>query len=335
MAINKNALLRYKVLDKCFRNNGRRYYIEDLLNEVNDALLEENPTSSGIQLRQLREDFRVMKSESGFNAPIEAVRDGKKAYYIYSEKDFSINNSPLNETEIGQLKNAISLLRKFEGRQEFEFLNELGPILNDRIGKIEHSQPIIGFDSNLDYKGNQHIPDLFNAILNKRVIELIYQPFKGESYLVTCHPYYLKQYNNRWFLFGRNEQNDHNQWNFPLDRIESMKELDSIYRDNTTDWEDYFTDIVGVTRASSELQEVILEFSSGQIPYVQTKPIHPSQKEKIQETGKMRVTIHVIPNYELESLILSFGENVKVISPDYLSIKIAERLGGAFDQYRF
>ena len=90
MAINKNAFLRYKVLDQCFRNNGRRQYIEDLLNEVNDALSDENPNSSGIQLRQLREDFRVMKSEAGFNAPIEAIRDGKKAYYVYSEKDFSI-----------------------------------------------------------------------------------------------------------------------------------------------------------------------------------------------------------------------------------------------------
>ena len=333
MAINKNAFLRYKVLDQCFRNNGRRYYIEDLLNEVNDALSDENPNSSGIQLRQLREDFRVMKSEAGFNAPIEAIRDGKKAYYVYSEKDFSINNSPLNDTEIGQLKNAISLLRKFEGRQEFEFLNELGPILNDRIGKIDHSQPIIGFDSNLDYVGNHHIPDLFNAILNKRVLELVYKPFKGDSYVVTCHPYYLKQYNNRWFLFGRNEQNEHNQWNFPLDRIESIKELDKQYLTDSTDWEDYFFDIIGVTRTLSELQEVVLEFGSNQVPYVQTKPLHPSQKIKIQETGEMLVTIKVIPNFELEALILSFGDNIKVVSPESIKLKLFERLKIALKQY--
>lgn len=333
MAINKNALLRYKVLDKCFRNNGRRYYIEDLLMEVNDALLDENPNSSGIQLRQLREDFRVMKSEAGFNAPIEAIRDGKKAFYVYSEKDFSINNSPLNETEMGQLKNAISLLRKFEGRQEFEWLNELGPILNDRIGQVDHSKPIIGFDSNLDYTGNQYVPELFNAILNKRVLELVYKPFKGNSYVVTCHPYYLKQYNNRWFLFGRNEQNNHNQWNFPLDRIETITELDQPYLTDSTDWEDYFFDIIGVARKQDEVQEVVLEFGAEQIPYVQTKPIHPSQKGKIQETGKLHVTIKVIPNFELEALILSYGDNVKVISPESIKIKLFERLQMALKQY--
>ena len=64
MAINRNAFLRYKVLDQCFRNNGRRYYIEDLLNEVNDALSDDNPYSSGIQLRQLREDLKGGKSLS-------------------------------------------------------------------------------------------------------------------------------------------------------------------------------------------------------------------------------------------------------------------------------
>jgi len=333
MAINRNAFLRYKVLDQCFRNNGRRYYIEDLLNEVNDALSDDNPYSSGIQLRQLREDLRFMKSEAGFNAPIEAIRDGKKAYYVYYDKDFSINNSPLNDTEIGQLKNAISLLRKFEGRQEFEFLNELGPILNDRIGKIDHSKPIIGFDSNLDYVGNHHIPDLFNAILNKRVLELVYKPFKGDSYVVTCHPYYLKQYNNRWFLFGRNEQNEHNQWNFPLDRIESIKELDKQYLTDSTDWEDYFFDIIGVTRTLNELQEVVLEFGSNQVPYVQTKPLHPSQKIKIQETGEMLVTIKVIPNFELEALILSFGDNIKVVSPESIKLKLFERLTLALEKY--
>ena len=333
MAINKNAFLRYKILDKCFRNNGRRYYIEDLLNEINIALFEENPNSTGIQIRQLRDDIRVMKSEAGFNAPIEAIRDGKKTFYVYSDKEFSINNSPLNETEIGQLKNAISLLRKFEGRQEFEFLNELGPILNDHIGKMEQSQPIIGFDSNLDYSGNNHIPKIFNAIINRRVIELTYKPFTGASYILNCHPYYLKQYNNRWFLFGRNEQLSHNQWNFPLDRIESIKELNLEYQKDETNWEDYFYDIIGVTRTVNDLQEVILEFSQEQIPYIQTKPLHPSQKTKMQDSGKMQVSISVIPNFELESLILSFGEKAKVISPEYLSIKIYGRMQNAANQY--
>jgi predicted DNA-binding transcriptional regulator YafY len=234
---------------------------------------------------------------------------------------------------MGQLKNAISLLRKFEGRQEFEWLNELGPILNDRLGQTENTQPIIGFETNLDYTGSVHIPELFNAILNKRVIEFVYKPFTGNSFIVTCHPYYLKQYNNRWFLFGRNEVLNHDQWNFPLDRIESIREIEFPYSKDTTDWEDYFYDIIGVARTAAELQEIVLEFASTQVPYIQTKPLHPSQRTKMLESGNMVVTLKLIPNYELEKEILSFGQFVKVLEPLELKQKMKQRIADQLNNY--
>jgi len=46
--------------------------------------------------------------------------------------------------------------------------------------------------------------------------------------------------------------------------------------------------------------------------------LHPSKKSE-WANNKLRVTIEVIPNYELESLILSFGENVRVKKPDNLA----------------
>ena len=60
MPINKNAVIRYNVLDKCLSNPGRRYFFDDLMEKVNDALLDDDPNSSGIRVRQLREDIRFM-----------------------------------------------------------------------------------------------------------------------------------------------------------------------------------------------------------------------------------------------------------------------------------
>ena len=40
MPINKNALLRYQILDRCFSDRHRRYEIEDLVDKVNEALLD-------------------------------------------------------------------------------------------------------------------------------------------------------------------------------------------------------------------------------------------------------------------------------------------------------
>ncbi len=43
MSIIKNALLRYQTLDRCFKNTGRSYLIDELLEEVNQVLIDENP----------------------------------------------------------------------------------------------------------------------------------------------------------------------------------------------------------------------------------------------------------------------------------------------------
>jgi hypothetical protein len=42
MSINKNALFRYQILVRCFRNSGRAYTIDDLLELVNDKLTDDD-----------------------------------------------------------------------------------------------------------------------------------------------------------------------------------------------------------------------------------------------------------------------------------------------------
>ena len=96
MATNKNALIRYKVLDNCFRNPGRKYFIEDLMEECEKVLIEINPDSGGISSRQIFDDINFIESNEGWQAEIERHRDGKRVYYRYSDTSFSINNMPLN-----------------------------------------------------------------------------------------------------------------------------------------------------------------------------------------------------------------------------------------------
>jgi predicted DNA-binding transcriptional regulator YafY len=320
MAITRNAWLRYKVLDRCLGNSGRKYTFDDLKEEIDAALIEIDPDYEGISVRQLRKDLQFLQSDAGYNAPIELIIDGRQRYYRYTER-FSIHQNPLNETEYRQLQQAISTLRNFEGRQEFEWMNEIGPIIEDKVGQLDHKS-IIGYDTNLDYSGADNIPVLFTSILNKRVLNFIYNPFNGEPKEVTCHPYYLKQFNNRWFLFGRHAELDNDQWNFPLDRIESITETDLIYEKDKTDWEDYFYDIIGVTRPERKLEEIKLLVSIDRLPYIRTKPLHPSQKIRSTEDGLDLIVINVIPNLELIAMILSFGKDIELLEPKWLREKI-------------
>jgi len=330
MSVNKNALIRYQVLDRCFRNTGRLYFWEDLLEECNKALFEFDSKNEGIKRRQLFDDMRFMESEQGWSVPLARVRKGRRVYYRYENLDFSINNQPLNDSEAEQIKSALQILSRFSGSPQFEWVNELIPRLESKFGLIERKKEVIKFESNVDLKGLNHLTPLFNAIINERVLSVKYKDFKSsEAYEVTFHPYYLKQYNNRWFAFGLNPYKGAPNWNLALDRILEISETNLEYEASQTDWEEYFYDLVGVSRPMGlEPQEIILKFSPEVSPYVITKPIHPSQKSKNGPTG-LEVRIKVIPNFELQKLILSYGEQVEVISPTDLRECISNRLTSA------
>ena len=43
MSSNKNALIRYKTIDRCLRNKYKKYTLEDLIEECSEALFEFAP----------------------------------------------------------------------------------------------------------------------------------------------------------------------------------------------------------------------------------------------------------------------------------------------------
>lgn len=336
MATNKNAFIRYKILDNCFRNSGRRYFIEDLIEACDRTLLEIDPKSKGISRRQLFDDIAFMESGEGWSIELERLRDGKKVYYRYVDMNFSINNMPLNEVEINQLKAAVDILSQFKGMPQFEWVNELVPKLQQGIISDDASATIIEFDSNQYLKGIEHLGHLHNAIFYKKVLTISYQPFENATpFDVVIHPYFLKQYNNRWFLFGYNPENKKYDWNLAIDRIVSIKEIKEKYHKNTSiQWHEYFEDIIGVTKPNEAiLENVILHFTGKTGKYMETKPIHGSQKSKWLDEQTLEISLQIIINYEFERLILSYADSVIVKQPKSFAKAIKNRIKTAYHNY--
>lgn len=100
MAQNKNAQIRYKALDKCFSNQFKRYFIQDLIDYCSSVFSNHYGTESSVSRRQIIDDMNFMKSEAGYDAPIESYKDGRKVYYRYSDPEFSILKTPLNPAEL-------------------------------------------------------------------------------------------------------------------------------------------------------------------------------------------------------------------------------------------
>jgi predicted DNA-binding transcriptional regulator YafY len=334
MAITKNALIRYRTLDKCFSNFGRKFSNEDLLEACNNALYEFNFSSDGIKKRQLFEDIKFMESAQGWEIPLQRNKEGRNVFYRYETKDYSINNQPINDFEIEKLKSALLVLSRFKGMPQFEWVNELILKLQQAFNLDANKQEIISFDAN-EYLKNIHlIGDLFNAIIYQKVLELEYQKFDNQnSKTFEFHPYYLKQYNNRWFIIGRFPKYE-NLTHFAIDRIVQFQESDVKYLTTNINFNDYFEDVIGISKPKkTTIEKVVLLATSDLKPYIVTKPIHGSQKKISDDSNGYLFSIEVYINFELENLMLSYGETLKIIEPKSLQETIKNRLLKNLENY--
>ncbi len=325
-------MIRYQVLDRCFSNWARNFYIEDLIEACNKALYDyTGDEKSSIQRRQIFNDISFMESAAGWEIPLERIVDGKRKYYRYSDKNFTINNQPLSKAELDQLKEATYTLARFKGVPSFEWVEEIISKLEDKFQLVGNSASVIDFEQNIYLKGLEYLSPLFNSIVNKQCLRVTYRNFKGEDFVWDIHPYYIKQYNTRWFLLALNEKYQ-SITNIPLDRIEDCTPIGLKYKPTDIDFNEYFDDVIGVTiPRDASVEKIKLKFSPHRFSYITSKPLHESMKSI--DKDNCIISINVIPNNELISLILSFGSDVEVLEPISLREEIAKIVKENYKKY--
>ncbi|WP_027378216.1 helix-turn-helix transcriptional regulator [Chryseobacterium daeguense] len=330
MSSNKNALIRYKTLDKCLKNKYRKYTLEDLIDECSEALFEFEGKESFVSKRTVQLDLQNMRSEKfGYEAPIEVY---EKKYYRYSDPDYSIHNISVNESDLKAMNNAVQILKQFKDFSMFKEMNGVIQKLEDSIHSTSQKS-IIHLDKNEQLKGLEHIDILYESILNKKVLKILYKSFTAkESNIYVVHPQLLKEFNNRWFLICLHKGK---MYNLALDRMESITVEENLeYIDHHLDGDEYFKDIVGVTVSDTmKPRNVVFFVDSSNAPYVKTKPLHKSQ-EIVSEDEKGTVfKICVQLNYELERLLLGFGDCLIVYKPRRLRLRLEEKFKAGSRNY--
>ncbi len=327
MPVNKNALLRFQILDRCFRGGRNRLDTRELLDHVNRELIRKD--AKAISRRQFYDDIKLIEKIVDERIFLQSKKDGRRNFLHYSDPDYSIFNLPLLPEEEELLEPALAMLASVAGAPQFESVKDLLPKIRSRLGYKETGDDILFVDSNPELKGLGYLKTLYFAIRSRNVVKIRYKSFKSQQSLMTrFHPQILKQFNNRWFVLGRDDVNRDRIQNFALDRIEHIESDTAEYLPSSTDWTTYFEEIIGVTNEETEPVAVIrLEFQETRFNYVRTKPLHGSQTEN----GNV-VTIKVKHNRELETLILSFGDDVRVLEPASLRTRIASRWAAALSQ---
>ena len=210
--------------------------------------------------------------------------------------------------------------------------------LEDRVNMAkEKSHPVIFFDKNDKLKGLEFIEPLHSAILAKRPLKINYQSFRARfPTALIFHPYALKEFNNRWFVYG-NKPKDTYVVNLALDRIVSLEEAPGVEFIENSEFnpETWFDDLVGVTKFPTDKCEKVRFWASPlEAPYIKTKPIHNSQKViELNRDGSAIFEIDVIVNRELVRLIFGYAEGLKVLSPRKLQNMIKKHFRMGLENY--
>ncbi len=333
MPQTKQPFYRLEIIHGLIR--ARRYGKRKMLERLNDIL--ETQGHSTISSRTLNNDLNELERLGA-----RIIRPtAQESYYQYAES-FYLSGVELDEEKILAIEQAIQILQR-SGITSVS--DELRRILQEnRDAKLLHNQhPIpayISFEDHNRAQGSQHLIALTDAILLHIVLEIHYKPFLKEPETLRFHPYYLKEHRNRWFVLGwHNEKNT--LYTLALDRIEKIKPMiwdNYVYQLPTErfDPNNYFENLIGVTHFKDATPEkIIINVARETAPYIRTKELHKSMVI-IEEypDGSLDAQIEVEVNYELISLLLSYGEGLTVMQPNRLRAEIIKKLELSLAKYQ-
>ena len=348
MKNHNNAYIRYRALDACFRNRRKRYYIDDLLEAVNEVLYDYNGTS--IEERQLYKDIRDMEREAvngGSDVTIDRIQDGKRKFLRYSDPNFTLFEPSITQEEAQLLSDTVQLLSRFKGFPQYDWLDETLARLRQTFQLDDEVAGKVSFQQNPYLSGLKWFGQLFDAIVKKEVLNVTYHHFGKKPRVRQVHPYQLRQSGNRWYLVGFEERlaARHPLVMLPIDRIDEVEEVQVVrevqgkeddykrvegvrFREKPADLDidDYFYDIVGVSlNPESEPERIVLKVGYPDAEYLNTKPLHGSQHLVERTNEGMTFELKVIPNEEFMQQLLTYMHNGEVVRPKKLKKAIYER----------
>ena len=328
MPVNKDAMARYRIIDRMLADPHKDYTTRD----IEKAVARECPK---VTTRMIQKDIKALE-EAPFDKKMLRGKGGRGTVR-YEDQSTPLFYQELTSDEEDILREALGSLGQFEGLENFKWLENLKKRLDIPGGKKE--RPIISFARNDILQIPENLLGyLYSAISRRKVIRFGYRRFQnaGQPYSpVTVYPYQLRQYNNRWFLLCNPIGNEEHPfepesiYTYALDRmdgkVEYVEELPFI--DTPVDIDARFDEIIGVTYKNVKQEDIYFAVKPEAVGYVLTKYLHPSQDELNPEAEKEYkarypslkdckfFVINCRPNVELYALFASYRDTVIIVDP--------------------
>jgi predicted DNA-binding transcriptional regulator YafY len=320
MASGNNADLRFKIIDKCLTNKTKRYWsaVELIAAFAAKDIL--------VELRTLKYDIENMRYDErlGFMAPI-SYSNLHRGYY-YTDPEYSIHKLKLSQENLRALSLALNILRQFKGiRMVKEFESALDKILK-LVSHLDvpQTESVITLDTAPYNKSLEYFDIVLKSVHEQQALEIIYQKHSKESNKHKFHPYVVVGYKGFWYVLGYSE-NRKGIITLGLDRFKEVAVADIPFIKNTLlKPEEHFRHTIGITSTPGPPENIELLFSPTQANYIKTQHLHHTQEIINDDEKGLHIRVKLKPNYELNSLLLSFGHEVEVLKPLSLRKKMIE-----------
>lgn len=318
MPIHKNAIIRYRTIDRCLRNTEKSWTWKTLAEECSQEIYLATGKNFALSERTIKGDISTMRNSDilGYFAPIEYDRQAKS--YRYADTSFSIIESPINQNDQDKLSQALEILEQLGGLKE---ILGIQPIISKLQRSVynqseNNSGKVILFDQQTEASGQQWLYRLFRSIVDKKAVSIVYQKFGKEKKSYLLSPHLLKEYQKRWYLISYSH-GDKSMRTYALDRIVMVKEsLSQFHYEESFDGAKYFNNVVGVGLVNNgDIEEIKFKATGVQLDYLKTRPLHKSQVLLKQEKDFAVFQINVVINYELISEIFSYQQHLEILSP--------------------
>ena len=338
MPANKYALIRYRTIDRCLRNEGRPFPSkEELRLACEEALF--GSEGDRISTSTIEKDLNAMRYDGalGYHAPIAYHRD-ERGYY-YEDEDFSIDNLQLNDEELDAIRFAARTLIQYRNVPLFSQFGQAIGKIDDRLRMAPdldtaELDSVVQFESAMATRGSEHLSPLLQAIKANQVVAITYRKFQAAGAdTLSIHPYLLKEYRNRWYVIAWNpEREDYRTYG--LDRVELVEHEDQYFSvRNDFDADLFFKHSFGISKSTEAPQDVRVRCNALEYEYLSAQPVHASQKLLHIEGDQYELQLHVLITYELVHFLLGLGAAIEVLAPESLRLKMEDAHRAALDRY--
>ena len=345
-------LSRIRIIDELFSSEvGKTFSSEEIIEHVisKNSDWNYNRFKLARDINFLRQDKNVALKEELCSSTRNKKGGRPIKKYGYGDNDSSVFHDSLTLEDKTLIRDILELLQL----KGIETIRSFMKFEDHYKKDLRGYSPIISFTKNpSEKKISTRLNNLLDCIRRKKVIKIRmqdrYEITKRTTHIV--HPWYLREYNRRWYLFAlEGEEVIH----FAVDRILSIKEMEDNkfhYRKADKSIDEILKNVIGVSfDKDAPVEEIIFWVSYKSSDFVVKKPIHETMEEvdyysALNKVGKeimakipakkgIYLKMECIINYELKREMMSFGEELIVLYPNSLRDDIKRALGGMYRNY--